>query len=134
MVKPQAKLRSSARPDDPNLPFEDEGLSLDSTGVLVLSTNESSYFEPDFMIVQVDEDQNRNVPLVRIDVKKGVVSVQAAGAQLGNYIDVLVTKKPHKAFVGILVPGGAFYCYNSAKRRAPTPGRLAGVGRFTGYF
>lgn len=78
--------------------------------------------EPDFMVVQVDQDQDRDVPLVCIEVKKEMVSIQAAGAQLGDYIDVLVTKKPHKAFVGILVLGGAFYCYNSAKRRAPTPG------------
>jgi len=92
VVKLQAKLRSSARPDESNLPFEDEGFSSDSMGVLVLLTNDSSYFEPDFMIVQVDEDQNRDVLLVCIEVKKGVVSVQAAGAQLGNYIDVLVTK------------------------------------------
>ncbi|KAG0699812.1 hypothetical protein DFH29DRAFT_1070487 [Suillus ampliporus] len=119
MVKPQPKLRRTApvgeHNDNDNQPFEDEGFSIDSMGAPVLS---DSYYEPDFIIVLVDDD--RDIPLLCIEVKKEGESYDAARFQLRNYIEVLALKDPHDEFVAILVLGGTFYRYSASGRRAPT--------------
>ncbi|KAG1863046.1 hypothetical protein F4604DRAFT_1882212 [Suillus subluteus] len=123
MVKPQAKLRPSPLADeldDPDLPFEDEGFSIDSMGAKVVV---GTFFEPDFIIVLVDDE--RDVPLVCIEVKKDSESFLASAFQIQNYTDILATKQPHEEFMAILVLGGTFYNYNASGRRGPSP---AGAG------
>ncbi|KAG2028478.1 hypothetical protein BDR03DRAFT_825423, partial [Suillus americanus] len=58
-------------------------------------------FEPDFIIVHVGDD--RDIPLVCVEVKKEGWSYKSAGVQLHEYVEVLASKDPHDEFVGILV-------------------------------
>ncbi|KAG2107333.1 hypothetical protein BD769DRAFT_132873 [Suillus cothurnatus] len=117
MVKSQAKIRPSPladKIDDP--PFEDEGLSIDSMGAQVVT---GTFFEPDFIIVLVDDD--RDVPLVCIEVKKESESFMTSAFQIQHYTDLLAKKQPHEEFVAILVLGGKFYSYSVSGRRARSP-------------
>ncbi|KAG1741562.1 uncharacterized protein EDB91DRAFT_1052550 [Suillus paluster] len=120
MVKPQPKLRHTAPGDEHNdndQLFEDEGFSIDSMGAPVVR---DTVFEPDFIIVLVADD--RDIPLVCIEVKKEGESCTAATSQLHDYIEVLAKKDPHDEFVAILVLGVKYYCYSASGRRAPSAG------------
>jgi hypothetical protein len=103
MVKPQAKLRPNPLADeihDLDLPFEDEGFSIDSIGAQVVT---GTFFEPDFIIVLVDDD--RDVPLVCIEVKKESESFVALAFQIQDYTDTwsspMKNSWPYSCLAGI---------------------------------